>query len=169
MANFKLYFDGSCGPKNPGGTAAYGFALFREGQQEPVETGAGVIGTGAGMTNNLAEFHALWRGLLAFHKHGDVNIMNPERHTLQVFGDSNLVVQIMNRHWKARGDKAYFKDYEIAAHAVAELRKAFARITFDWVPRELNQVCDDLSKAHQKKVCQNDKNPLTNSPEFATL
>lgn len=165
MANFKLYFDGSCGPKNPGGTAAYGFALFREGQQEPVETGAGVIGTGAGMTNNRAEFHALWRGITAFW-----NKMLPAKNDrLAIYGDSNLVIQVMNRHWKARGDKPYFGDYEIAAQWTKDLRKYGVTITFDWVPRELNQVCDDLSKAHQKKVCQNDKNPLTNSPEFATL
>lgn len=151
MANYKLYFDGSCGPKNPGGTAAFGFALMREGLEEPLEHGSGVIGSGEGMTNNLAEFHALWRGLLAFHKHTGITISNRQNHILQVFGDSNLVVQVMNRHWTARSERAYFKDYELADHTARELRKAGAVIYFDWIPRELNTICDDLSKAHQQK------------------
>lgn len=151
MANYKLFFDGSCNP-NPLGTAAYSFALMLEGQQEPLEHGSGVIGVGEGMTNNGAEFHALWRGLLAFHKHTGISIGNRQHHSLQVYGDSNLVVQVMNRHWKARSDKAYFKEYEIATHTAVELRKAGAVITYDWIPRERNTICDDLSKAHQKKV-----------------
>lgn len=161
MANYKLYFDGSCGPKNPGGTAAYGFALFREGQQEPVEFGSGVIGTGEGMTNNLAEFHALWRGLLAFNRESSAT--HPNKHTVRVLGDSNLVIQIMNRHWKARSDKLYYEEYEAAQAMLSILRRERHGFQFDWIPRELNQVCDDLSKAHQKKVCQNDKMPVDKS------
>jgi ribonuclease HI len=153
MVNYKLYFDGSCGPKSGGGTAAYGFALFREGQQEPVEQGSGVIGTGEGMTNNLAEFYALDKGLSAFIRRHDTTA----RHTLSVYGDSNLVIQIMNRHWKARSDKPYYPYYELALANAGIIRKAGHRVTFDWIPRALNQVCDDLSKVHQKKVCQNDK------------
>lgn len=152
MKNYKLFFDGSCGPKNPGGTAAYGFALLLEGQEEPLEHGSGVIGSGEGMTNNLAEFHALWRGLLAFHKHTNISTANRQNITLQVFGDSKLVVQVMNRHWKARDGSGYFEDYKLAMHTATELRKAGAIITYDWIPREMNTICDDLSKDHQKKA-----------------
>lgn len=150
MANYTLHFDGSCGPKNPGGTAAYGFALMRAGEESPVEHGSGVIGQGPGMTNNLAEFHALWRGLLSFHRHAHDGLRAP--HALQVYGDSKLVVEIMNKHWRAKEDKPYYAEYAIALHTVTELRKAGATISFDWIPRELNTICDDLSKAHQKIV-----------------
>lgn len=148
MANYKLYFDGSCGPRNPGGTAAFGYVLLKEGQEEPVSTGHGVIGTGEGMTNNLAEFHALKKGLDAFIE----TVQASAKHTLQVFGDSNLVIQIMNRHWKPRSDKAYYANYAHAAENVTAIRRAGNTIIFDWVPREQNQLCDDLSKVHQKKV-----------------
>lgn len=159
MANYKLYFDGSCGPKNPGGTAAFGFVLFREGQQEPVEQGSGVIGTGEGMTNNLAEFYALWRGLTAFWK-----VLPGRGDTLTVYGDSNLVIQIMSHNWRAKKDKPYYQSYAAAEGCLKDIRKLYVSVSFFWVPRELNQVCDDLSKAHQKKVCQNDQNSVDKLP-----
>lgn len=148
MANYRLFFDGSCGPKNPGGTAAYGFALLLEGAEEPVETGSGVIGTGPFMSNNLAEFHALDRGLGAFIRRHDTS----SRHTLSVCGDSNLVIQIMNRHWRAKPDRLYYPEYQMALANLTAIRRQGHVVTFDWVPREANTICDKLSKAHQKKV-----------------
>lgn len=148
MALYKLYFDGSCGPKNPGGTAAHGFVLLREGQEEPVRVGSGVIGTGTGMTNNLAEFHALDQGLCAFISCHEAP---GARHALQVYGDSQLVVNIMNRHWKARPGKAYYESYANAVLNLGIIRRAGYVVSFDWIPREKNQLCDDLSKAHQEK------------------
>jgi ribonuclease HI len=147
MTTYKLFFDGSCGPKNPGGTAAYGYALFKEGQEEPVRYGSGVIGTGLGMTNNLAEFYALNRGLTeGFIFCHDTSA----RHVLSVYGDSNLVIQVMTGHWRPKPDKAYFQAYEDAAANLRLIRKRGHVVTFDWVPREQNTICDDLSKAHQK-------------------
>jgi ribonuclease HI len=149
MAHYKLYFDGSCGPKNPGGTAAYGYVLLREGQEEPVRVGSGVIGTGEGMSNNLAEFYALDKGLTeGFIFCNDTT----ERHTLQVFGDSNLVIQVMNRHWRAKSDKLYYSAYEDALANLNLIRRRGHAVTFDWIPREKNTLCDDLSKEHQKKA-----------------
>ena len=147
MDTYTLYFDGSCGPKNPGGTAAYGFVLLKNGEEKPIETGHGVIGTGEGMTNNRAEFAGLYEGMACFCKHRDGSPT-----TLQVFGDSNLVIQVMNKHWKPRKDKAYYSTFEMCDGLLREIRRTGAFVTFDWVPREKNTICDDLSKAHQKKV-----------------
>lgn len=144
MAHYRLFFDGSCGPKNPGGTAAYGFALFKDGEESAVHTGSGVIGTGPGMSNNVAEFSALYEGLAAFAE------LENSRAVISVFGDSNLVIRVMCGHWKAKADKLYYSYYKLAEGIVKNLRSKGHVITFDWVPRELNQVCDDLSKAHQK-------------------
>lgn len=144
--HYKLFFDGSCGPKNPGGTAAFGFALVQP-DPEFIYKGSGVIGTGPAMSNNLAEFHALWKGLEAFWR-----ILPAKGDSLSVYGDSNLVIQIMNRHWRARADKLYYDNYVLANRWVRDLRNAGFIITFDWVPREQNKLCDDLSKAHQQKV-----------------
>lgn len=147
MTNYKLFFDGSCGPKNPGGTAAYGYVLFKEGQEEAVRHGSGVIGSGAGMTNNLAEFYALDRGLAeGFIFCHDTSA----RCLLNVYGDSNLVIQIMSGHWRAKADKAYYQAYEYATANLRLIRQRGHAVTFDWIPREQNTFCDDLSKLHQK-------------------
>jgi ribonuclease HI len=146
MANYTLNFDGSCGPKNPGGTAAYGYILTKEG--ETIDSGHGILGTGEGMTNNLAEFYALAMGLHSFHH----NVPEPKGSILHVYGDSNLVIQIMNRHWRAKPDKPYYSAYDDALTRLLGLRNAGVTVFFDWIPREKNQMCDDLSKAHQKKI-----------------
>lgn len=151
MANYKLFFDGSCGPKNPGGTGAYGYALYSEGVQEPTETGSGVIGEGPGMSNNVAEFHALLQGLMAFdRKTGQTN--NHTQNNLSVVGDSKLVVEVMSKRWKPKIDKLYFQTYIETDEFLRRLRRHGALVTFDHVGRTHNQVCDDLSKAHQKKA-----------------
>lgn len=145
MAEYTLNFDGSCGPKNPGGTAAYGFVLAKDNNF--VLNDHGVIGSGPGMTNNLAEFHALWRGLVAFNR---LMSGTDQKSTLRVRGDSNLVIQIMNGRWRASKDKPYYLDYEGANALRNLLTKAGHRIEFSWVPRAENQECDDLSKVDGK-------------------
>lgn len=147
MAHYRLFFDGSCGPKNPGGTAGYGYALLKDGEEAPVRVGSGIIGSGPLMSNNLAEFHALDQGLCAFISCYDT----AQFHHLDVFGDSRLVIQIMNRHWKPRPDKLYTEAYEYALSNLKIIRRAGHKVTFDWIPRELNTYCDTLSKAHERK------------------
>jgi ribonuclease HI len=144
MQVFTLHFDGSCGPKNPGGTAAYGYAISSTGLAEPIETGHGVIGTGPAMSNNLAEFTALAEGLLAFSK---LLLVNP---ILKVYGDSKIVINIMSKTWRATSDKLYYPAYLRAAELLRRLRVKGVTVSFDHVYREQNQLCDDLSKAHQK-------------------
>lgn len=144
MDHITLHFDGSCWP-NPNGVAAYGYALSSQGSV--IDSGHGVIGTGPGMTNNLAEFWALWQGLMtAYARFPD------DKGFLQVLGDSNLVIQIMNRKFKPKREKAYYVGYEKAAGVLSTLRKRGITVSFDWVPREQNTVCDDLSKVHLKET-----------------
>src|SRR5512137_2298452 len=52
-----IYFDGLCRPRNPGGVATYGYVIYRDG--EKIKSGYGVVGSGPGMTNNVAEYSAL--------------------------------------------------------------------------------------------------------------
>lgn len=147
MAHYRLFFDGSCGPKNPGGTAAYGYALLIQGSEEPVEHGHGVIGTGPLMSNNLAEFEALDQGFGAFIRRHDTTAI----HDLHVFGDSKLVINVMNRHWTPKPEKLYYPAYEMSRANLKIIRLRGHRVTFDWVPREQNTYCDTLSKADGKK------------------
>lgn len=143
MEMFTLHFDGSCGPKNPGGTAAYGFALEKAG--EIIEHGHGIIGTGPKMTNNLAEFTALARGLLAYLARTKEGY---ENHIINVYGDSKLVIEMMNRKYKPKPEKGYYPGYLLANNILNELRKRGVRVSFDHIPRDKNTICDKLSKAH---------------------
>lgn len=141
MDHYTLHFDGSCWP-NPGGTAAYGYVLSCNG--DVIDSGHGVINTGQGMSNNVAEFCALYKGLQGYL------VKAQGTGHLQVFGDSNLVIQVMNRKWRANKDKLYWTAYDSAASLVRRIRNHGSTVTFDWIPRSLNTQCDELSKAHNK-------------------
>jgi ribonuclease HI len=142
---YTLHFDGSCGPKNPGGTAAYGYTLAAAAAE--VDRGHGVIGSGPEMSNNVGEYAGLVYGLQAFADCAPLS--KRQQIWLQVRGDSQLVINQMSGKWKARAG-LYYPWYESAAHICKKLRKLGTKITFDWVPRELNQECDDLSKINVK-------------------
>lgn len=136
MELWTLKFDGSCWP-NPGGKACYGYILYLH--NDVIMDGEGVVGDGPGMSNNVAEFAALTKGLGAVLR-SYVPIKN-----LAVKGDSQLVINIMSGKWKGKSG-LYYNYAQDAKRLVAELRKSGVNITFDWIPREENQDCDDLSK-----------------------
>jgi ribonuclease HI len=144
MTEYTLNFDGSCGPKNPGGTAAYGFTLKLDG--DAVDSGHGVIGTGDGMTNNLAEFVALAKGLEAFSR---LHVTEPCK--INIIGDSTFVLDMMTGRWQAKEHKAYYPGFVQAKAALRPIRLARHIVSFEWVGRAKNQECDDLSKAHLTK------------------
>lgn len=148
MEIYTLHFDGSCAPTNPGGTAAFGFVLRKTGIEEPLEAGHGVIGTGDAMSNNLAEFHALRRGLEAFEQ----RTVSVKRPLLDVYGDSNLVIQIMNRKWRPTPTALYYPAYVGADTVLRRLRRDGATVWLSHVRRENNQECDVLSKRHLTSV-----------------
>lgn len=143
MQLYTLTFDGSCGPKNPGGTAAYGFTLYRG--FEHVTDGFATIGTGPLMSNNLAEFAGVAAGMEAFATH-----YKGGGAQLNIRGDSKLVINIMSKVWKARPDKLYWPAYSEADRVVRGIRQRGAHVSFDWIPRELNTQCDELSKKYVK-------------------
>lgn len=144
MEVYTLHFDGSCGPKNPGGTAAYGYTLHRGA--ELVDSDKGVIGSGPQMSNNVGEFMGLFHGLQAFDRCKAVQ--QDKIATLLIRGDSQLVINIMSGKWKAHSDKLYYPVYVHASGTTRKLRASGNWIQFDWIPREANTECDLLSKAH---------------------
>jgi len=54
-----VFFDGLCEPKNPGGVVTYGYVIYKDGKR--IKAGCRVIGSGNGMTNNVAEYSGLKR------------------------------------------------------------------------------------------------------------
>lgn len=141
MEVYTLHFDGSCGPKNPGGTAAYGFTVTRAGEE--LTAAHAVIGTGPAMSNNLAEFAGLAAGLNWFIEHPPTG-----NAVINVRGDSQIVINIMSKLWKASSDKLYFPAYLDANKALRAIRSKGIAVGFDHIPREQNDCCDRLSKAH---------------------
>jgi ribonuclease HI len=125
-----IYFDGLCRPKNPGGVATYGYVIYQDG--EKVKSGLGVVGSGAGMTNNVAEYSALKRAV-EWVSRNDID------NDIFIKGDSRLVIHQMNGTWQIKS--------ETSKKFVPEIRRLLEgrKTRFLWIPREQNTEADQLS------------------------
>ena len=130
---FTGFFDGACEPINPGGAMGCGAIIFNDGNlvwktswMEP----AGPI-----TSNNVAEYLAFHAALDWFFE----NDLLKER--IVVHGDSRLVINQMFGNWKMRG--GLYVDLAVEAKKKVA---CFSSLTGLWVPREQNQLADDLSK-----------------------
>lgn len=122
-----LYCDGAANP-NPG-NSALGFVLFDDSGKE-IYQAARNLGHG---TNNTAEYHSLIDGLKCALSLGIEQ--------LDVFMDSNLVVQQVNGKWKIKEPTLLPLCQE-----AQRLKKQFDFIQLSQIPREKNQRADELSK-----------------------
>ena len=126
--------DGLCEPVNPGGTATSGYVI-RDESGSLIATKSGVVGKGAGMSNNVAEYAALCECLDLLLDRGMTD--SP----IEVRSDSTLVVNQMVGKWKFRKG-LYEKKYFEAKRLIAN----FTKLSFRWVPREQNEEADLLSR-----------------------
>jgi ribonuclease HI len=149
MNSYRLEFDGSCS-KNPGGTCAFGFVIIRKdcvfacNTETIIKEGHGVYGTGPGMTNNCSEHIAVIKGLSAimeFIESGD---------SLEIVGDSMLIINQLNGVWGARSNSGYYKFYHLSKRALKDIRQKGVTVTCRWIGRDQNQRADELSKFHNK-------------------
>src|ERR1700722_3561249 len=104
MSDFVIHFDGSCGPKNPGDSAGWGYTISKDGVHWVEDSGELSDGT---FTNNYAEFYALFKGL---------EFLKPLlklTDRLFIRGDSALVINIMRKKWKAK-EGIYFPTYVLS-------------------------------------------------------
>lgn len=147
MKTLTLNFDGSISKPNPGGLAAFGWYLSEDGQE--ISTGSGPIGIGPLMSNNYAEFYALYRGLQKINEIIESN--SSEKHQIIVRGDSDLVIHIMNKQWRPNSEKLYYPAYELAFQELRKIRDRKIAVNFDWIPREKNTHADELSRWQQYK------------------
>src|SRR5262249_35052463 len=83
---YVAYFDGACGPVNPGGTVAYGAVIVQEGQYiwECSELFQPEPGKERATSNNLAEYC----GLIAVLEH--FIHMGAQHESIMVYGDADL-------------------------------------------------------------------------------
>jgi ribonuclease HI len=130
-ATVKLYADGLCEPVNPGGWACWGW-LAEDDAGRRLADGTGCLGHGAGMTSNVAEYHA---GLEALRWAAGQGLAVGTLHM-----DSQLVVNQAMGAWQCK-----------AAHLwplLVELRSLMASTgaRLEWIPRERNCKADQLSR-----------------------
>jgi ribonuclease HI len=136
-----VYVDGLCEPYNPKGIACYGYVIYRDSQK--VFEDKGVVGQGEGMSNNVAEYTALWKALLKLYEN---NLTDEE---VIVKSDSRLVVNQMKGYWDVHGGLYY------RSCAKAKILKGlFDKISFVWVPREENSEADKLSRIAYEDYCR---------------
>jgi ribonuclease HI len=132
----EAFFDGSCGPVNPGGTATWGFIIYSYG--ECIKTGRGIVGTGPGMTNNVAEasgLYSLMECILSeFEDASEVHIK----------GDSNIVIRQMNGKNK-KAARGHYVPYLKKAHDLADILRHRCLVNFEWIPRGMNVEADALA------------------------
>lgn len=128
----KLYFDGSCLPKNPGGIAGYGWRLV-DMDNKQLASDHGEVCRGPTATNNIAEWAAVLNGL----KYLKDQNWNGE---IEILGDSQLVIFQLTGEYKVR--KETLLPYHTESMSLLKNWKWQA----NWVPREQNQECDNLSK-----------------------
>ena len=132
----EVWIDGCCIPVNPGGTACLGYVIKRRGMV--IAQSSQIVGEGKGMTSNVAEYHALIRAL------EEVRQRKLENETILLRSDSNLLVNQMNGDWRVKAP--LIKPLYWKAKRLADGLK----LTLEWIPRELNEEADELSRVAYK-------------------
>lgn len=133
----EAWFDGCCEPMNPGGHAAYGAVLCRDGVK--IWEKAGYCGFGRQMSNNVAEYS----GVLAVLRQ-----LKYETEPCLIRGDSKLVIYHLvpdpriGRKWQVNGG-LYMPIYRNVKPLYDSMKH---RVGLEWIPREENAICDVLSK-----------------------
>lgn len=128
----RLHFDGSCLPKNPGGTAR-GAWIIKDGDGNTLAADSAVACSGPAATNNVAEWFALWSALRHLTAEGFTG-------ELEILGDSELVINQLNRIYRCT--KEHLRNYRDECWQMLESVTWAAR----WVPREENVEADLMSK-----------------------
>ena len=145
----EAFFDGCCEPINPGGTAAYGAVILKDGVRiwETSRIFRPVKGHEGATSNNVAEYSGFQSILIYLLDQG----LNEE--AITVHGDSQLVIRQMfggggfKKKWQIRGGH-----YAQIAFRCRELLRRFPGIRGEWIPREENTLADELSKAELIKA-----------------
>ena len=139
----RLYFDGLCEPRNPGGIACYGFVVCRNSMQGElnVSDGYGLAAEPSpDSTNNVAEYTALIRGLEWIQ----TNLKDRE---VEILGDSRLVIEQLNGRYKVKSPRI------IPLHIKASTLLEPFKWTSTWIPREENASADELSLKAYREYC----------------
>ena len=143
---YRLYFDGSCKYKNDGscdmgmGTVVLDSRnniLYKQGWNAGAYDHKGDNGI---LSNNVAEYQALFRGL---------DVLSLKRSDgmseLKIYGDSKLVIEQVQGNWKVKA--VHLKKYRDSCVAQIKLyEKEGCKVSLEWIPREENKLADRLAQ-----------------------
>lgn len=140
----EAWFDGCCEPVNPGGTASYGAVVFINGKRvwDCSKIFFPEKGKERETSNNVAEYSG-FLAILEWLLENGYAAANTTIH-----GDSKLVIEQMQGNWKMHG--GFY--IQIARVAQQTLRKFKKQPKLRWIPREQNDIADELSKAELIKA-----------------
>jgi ribonuclease HI len=134
MNSVLCYFDGSCGPTNPGGHAGCG-ALVLDGGKT-LYSKSTYIGHGPEMSNNVAEY----AGICSVFEF----LLSAGIQRAVVRGDSQMVIRQLQGKMRARKG-LYIKQYRRARDLYWKLLDNEADIRLEWVRRDENAQADYLA------------------------
>lgn len=129
----EIFCDGLCEPVNPGGTATWGVVIKRDGII--IKSDCGILGNGAGMTNNVAEYSAAINAIKWIGEQG----FTDEKAIL--LSDSQLLIFQLQGRYAVRSNRLR----PLYDRLTKDL-KTFKRISFRWIPRDENYEADLLSR-----------------------
>jgi len=153
----EVWTDGLCEPKNPGGTACFGYVIKKDGGT--IDEGYGAIGSGEDMTNNVGEYTALIRAL------EKIRTLKLDKERVIVRSDSKLVAYGMGvdpstgRGWKIKAPRV------LPLYTKAKILANGMDIVFQWVPREQNKEADELSR-HAYRCAKRDEPEYSKTGEL---
>lgn len=134
----KCYFDGACEPINPYGNMGIGAIILKDNQ--PIFKHSEFVPASKWNSNNVAEYCALEKILIFIR---DTTIIETK---IFIYGDSKLVINQMKGWWRIKSGL-----YVNAADRCKALKKEIQeeiekQLIFEWIPRHLNNLADELSK-----------------------
>lgn len=134
LTEITAYFDGACWP-NPGGHAAAGAVIKRDGMI--IAELNDYLGNQK-TSNNVAEYSGLLL-ILNWLIENKIQYVN-------IFGDSDMVINQMRGLWKCRTDKGPEKSYVPYYRQAVELRQKLPYVKYYWIPRAQNEEADYQSR-----------------------
>jgi len=145
-----MYFDGGCknnGQKNAKGS--YGFVIMQGDQI--IKEGSGMVTGESYVSNNVAEYHGLIRGLIAVAQMLRNEELPRDTH-VTVQGDSNMVISVMakewgnkNGYWRPHPKHPHLQRLALMADGVATTH--FTSFNFQWAARKHNTHADALASS----------------------
>ena len=141
---FKIFFDGSIRPINPGGVMGIGGYITDE-NNEWVFSFTEWFDAHPSNTSNKAEAISAYYALTwLFDKYSNYldNI------SVKLYGDSSLLCKRMNRR-----NQVFTGEYsDVAENLYFLAHNSFKKVSFHWIPREENEIANELSI---QALCEN--------------